>query len=211
MTSAAEAHPAVVQFDVDGDQVDSAAARFQVGCSTATSPCPSAPTSISQTVVTEAGTLSVTADWPWSTRTGNYDGGTFTLRIDGMAVAVVAAGAHLEGGLFRYPLAGALDVAAGPHEIRIEMNRVYIANSTTPLQHIDNVVAQIGGGQPPTQVPPVAGFSAACGGLSCGFTDQSSDADGTITAWSWNFGDGSSSILRTRATITRAPARTPSR
>ncbi len=38
--------------------------------------------------------------------------------------------------------------------------------------------------------PPAAGFSNTCTDLSCDFTDSSSDTDGTITAWSWDFGDG---------------------
>lgn len=41
--------------------------------------------------------------------------------------------------------------------------------------------------------PPVAAFSKTCAALDCTFTDTSSDDDGTVTAWSWNFGDGNSS------------------
>jgi subtilisin family serine protease len=46
-----------------------------------------------------------------------------------------------------------------------------------------------GGEPPPPNVPPSAGFSFACQGLSCSFTDASSDPDGTVAGWSWNFGD----------------------
>lgn len=38
---------------------------------------------------------------------------------------------------------------------------------------------------------PVASFSYTVSGLSVTFTDRSTDADAPITAWSWNFGDGS--------------------
>jgi PKD repeat protein len=41
--------------------------------------------------------------------------------------------------------------------------------------------------------PPTAGFTQTCTGLSCSFTDGSTDTGGSITAWSWNFGDGSTS------------------
>ncbi|MCW5212610.1 cadherin-like domain-containing protein, partial [Desulfobulbus sp. TB] len=41
--------------------------------------------------------------------------------------------------------------------------------------------------------PPTAGFNSSCTDLSCTFTDQSSDSDGTVTAWSWDFGNGGSS------------------
>ncbi len=46
--------------------------------------------------------------------------------------------------------------------------------------------------------PPTALFVSACTKLSCTFTDQSTDPDGnsTIVAWSWAFGDGTSSTLR---------------
>jgi PKD repeat protein len=37
---------------------------------------------------------------------------------------------------------------------------------------------------------PVASFTSSCTDLACDFTDTSTDGDGTITAWSWDFGDG---------------------
>jgi PKD repeat protein len=45
---------------------------------------------------------------------------------------------------------------------------------------------------PPNQ-PPAAEFTWSCTGLACTFTDGSSDSDGTIASWSWEFGDGTSS------------------
>lgn len=48
-------------------------------------------------------------------------------------------------------------------------------------------------GQPPPNAPPAATFASACTGLSCSFTDGSTDSDGRVTAWSWNFGDGGAS------------------
>jgi subtilisin family serine protease len=47
-----------------------------------------------------------------------------------------------------------------------------------------------GGGTPPPNNPPAAGFTKSCSGLSCTFTDTSTDSDGTIASRSWNFGDG---------------------
>jgi len=40
---------------------------------------------------------------------------------------------------------------------------------------------------------PTAAFSFVCSGFNCTFTDASTDADGTVTAWSWAFGDASTS------------------
>jgi serine protease len=42
-------------------------------------------------------------------------------------------------------------------------------------------------------VAPTASFTNGCTGLSCTFTDTSTDSDGTIASRSWNFGDGTTS------------------
>ena len=47
--------------------------------------------------------------------------------------------------------------------------------------------------QGPSNMPPTAAFTAACVGLRCQLTDSSADADGTIEAYAWDFGDGASS------------------
>jgi PKD repeat protein len=49
---------------------------------------------------------------------------------------------------------------------------------------------------PPPNSAPSAGFSQTCSGLSCTFTDASTDADGSVTGWSWDFGDGQTSTTR---------------
>src|SRR5207247_10402289 len=40
---------------------------------------------------------------------------------------------------------------------------------------------------------PTAAFTRSCTGLACTLTSTSTDADGTIASWSWNFGDGKTS------------------
>lgn len=48
----------------------------------------------------------------------------------------------------------------------------------------------------PGRTPPVAAFAVTCSSVTCSFIDQSTDADGTVTAWSWSFGDGAVSTVR---------------
>ncbi|MDH3271076.1 MAG: PKD domain-containing protein [Gemmatimonadota bacterium] len=43
---------------------------------------------------------------------------------------------------------------------------------------------------------PVASFTSACTGLDCSFTDTSTDGDGTVVFWAWNFGDGATSFAQ---------------
>jgi len=54
------------------------------------------------------------------------------------------------------------------------------------------IAAPAGGGNS----APTADFSNTCTGLACDFDDNSSDADGTVAAWEWTFGDGSSSSVQ---------------
>jgi len=46
---------------------------------------------------------------------------------------------------------------------------------------------------PPLNQPPTASFIYTANGLSIDFTDTSSDLDGTVVSWLWNFADGTTS------------------
>ena len=48
----------------------------------------------------------------------------------------------------------------------------------------------------PLNSSPTAGFSFSANLLDVQFTDMSTDSDGSITSWNWNFGDGNSSSLQ---------------
>jgi serine protease len=47
-----------------------------------------------------------------------------------------------------------------------------------------------------SNVPPTADFTFAVNNYTVTFTDQSSDSDGTIVSWLWNFGDGNTSTAQ---------------
>lgn len=49
---------------------------------------------------------------------------------------------------------------------------------------------------PPENQAPTSSFTWGCAELTCDFADGSSDADGTIASWSWDFGDGATSSLQ---------------
>ena len=57
----------------------------------------------------------------------------------------------------------------------------------------DNCNGQIDEG---CNIAPMAAFTSSITCTSVSFTDGSTDSDGTVTAWSWDFGDGNSSSLQ---------------
>ena len=60
-----------------------------------------------------------------------------------------------------------------------------------------------------TNTPPVASFvvpSTCQVNAACSFTDGSTDSDGTIASWSWNFGDGTAADVNQNPTHTFAAA-----
>ncbi len=74
----------------------------------------------------------------------------------------------------------------------------YITNYSTTTSDHHPVLTRytMGGSPPPLNVAPTASFTYSCSGLTCTFTDGSTDSDGTIAAWSWNFGDAGTSAVQ---------------
>jgi PKD repeat protein len=54
-------------------------------------------------------------------------------------------------------------------------------SSSAPVTQVLTVAAN---------VAPTAGFTVSCVKLACSFTDGTTDGDGTVAAWAWDFGDG---------------------
>jgi len=60
----------------------------------------------------------------------------------------------------------------------------------------DTVIVTIDNGGNPTNNPPVADFSYTKTDLTVDFADASTDTDGTVVNWYWEFGDGSTTTLQ---------------
>jgi PKD repeat protein len=75
--------------------------------------------------------------------------------------------------------------AGGSYEVTLTVTDN--KGATGAIKHTVTVTALT----PPNQ-PPVADFASSCADLTCTFTDGSTD-DGSVTAWSWDFGDNSGS------------------
>ena len=69
----------------------------------------------------------------------------------------------------------------------------YTWDSSDDIETSD-VIDTSGGGT--TNIPPTADFTYSVSDLSVDFTDQSSDSDGSVVSWSWDFGDGGTSDLQ---------------
>jgi subtilisin family serine protease len=69
-----------------------------------------------------------------------------------------------------------------------------------PLLDVSNATlfapVLIPGSSGPTNQPPVASFTYSACDLTVAFTDASTDPDGTVVAWSWDFGDGRTSTAQ---------------
>lgn len=66
------------------------------------------------------------------------------------------------------------------------------------VTHTDFTPATVAGsgGGGTTNSPPAANYTHTCTDLGCTFTDQSTDSDGTIASWLWEFGDGTTSTAQ---------------
>jgi len=94
-------------------------------------------------------------------------------------------GAQVLSGTYTLP-AGSVQAVRGHYRYRYGGGGSPSTCSTGSYDESDDLVFAV-------QYPPSSSFTRSCYGLSCSFTDGSTDQDSTIVAWSWSFGDGTTS------------------
>jgi subtilisin family serine protease len=131
---------------------------------------------------------SITSAWHTSSTATNTISGT------SMASPHVAGVAALY--LETNPTASSATVFAA---VRDATTKNIVTSSSTENNHLLYSTAWGDGGADPPPAenePPSASFTYSCTDLSCGFTDTSTDGDGTIVGWAWAFGDNATSTAQ---------------
>ncbi|MEO5589268.1 MAG: S8 family serine peptidase [Gemmatimonadaceae bacterium] len=121
--------------------------------------------------------LNITSSW--------YTSNTATNTISGTSMATP----HVAGAAALYLQSNSGSTPAQVRDALYNLTTKGIVTSSSTTNNHLLYVGGIGGG-PPANVPPTANFTSSCTGLSCNFTDASTDSDGSIASWSWSFGDG---------------------
>ncbi len=145
-----------VQFDTAGTGVPSYSAEFEVGETAGIigGGGLGQGAGIYQYVPLDAGQLNISVDIAATSSGNNADAGTFELLLDGTLVAGDALGGISVSQILRSTLSYSGTVAAGTHQIAIDMRRGYgIGYGNTPYQFLDNVV--LTGTAVPEPVPPL--------------------------------------------------------
>ncbi len=113
--------------------------------------------------------------------------------LDEAAIYSVAINNYLYGGGDGFTMFENAPLIVGPVEADTVTNQVisYLQSGQMGGLGVDGRI--VAAEQERASQPPNAGFEQMVTGMSVAFTDNSADTDGQITAWEWDFGDGTTS------------------
>ena len=123
---------------------------------------------------------------------------SFTSSCSGLTCSFVSTSSDPDGSISAYSWNfgdGATSTAQNPSYAYAAAGTYTVTLTVTDNQGATNSVSHSVTVSAGNQ-PPVASFTSSCSGLTCDFTSTSSDPDGSITAYSWTFGDGGTSTLQ---------------
>jgi len=164
-------------------------------------------------VVASAGSVDPTWNWyftsahSWlatalalnpATATNQPPVAAFTSSCSALTCAFTSSSSDPDGTISAYSWTfgdGGTSTAQNPSRTYATAGTFTVTLTVTDNQGATNAVSHTVTVTAPNQ-PPVAAFSSSCSGLSCSFTSTSSDPDGTISAYSWTFGDGGTSTAQ---------------
>jgi subtilisin family serine protease len=122
--------------------------------------------------------VSITSAWHSSTTATNTISGTSMASPHTAGVAAL----YLEG-----------KPSASPDSVRQALYDLTTKNVVTSSSTTNNHLLY---SQLSANAAPAAAFTSSCTDLGCSFTDASTDSDGSVSAWKWEFGDGSTSTAQ---------------
>lgn len=113
-----------------------------------------------------------------------------SLVVDAMTSSTLYAATHL--GVYTSDDSGATWTRYGAGMPLVNVTDLYAADDGS-LIRASTFGRSVWEYAPSGNVAPTANFTFTTNGLSAIFTDSSSDSDGSLTSWAWDFGDGGSS------------------